>query len=114
MLVCVIGNFDPEDPGHSTIEPALHRAAGSAVRLDEVRWVAPESLVEDGVLDSMGEIADPRATALHPDGVQNGSTVLFAGSVPCRASGQFGFTVRVVTKHPNLPHSFEPGLVTWG
>jgi glycogen phosphorylase len=67
-----------------------------------------------GVLDAMGEIADPRATPLRPDPTRNGSTVLFAGSVPCRASGQFGFSVRVVPKHPNLPHSFEPGLVTWG
>ena len=67
-----------------------------------------------GVLDAMGEIADPRATPLSPDSARNGSTVLFTGSVPCRASGQFGFTVRVLPRHPNLPHSFEPGLVTWG
>lgn len=67
-----------------------------------------------GVLDAMGEIADPSATPLSPDGQRNGSSVLFGGSVPCRASGQFGFTVRVLPKHPNLPHLFEPGLVTWG
>ena len=67
-----------------------------------------------GVLDSMGEIADPRATPLRPDGIRNGSVVLYSGSLHCRASGQFGFTVRVLPRHPNLPHSFEPGLVTWG
>jgi starch phosphorylase len=67
-----------------------------------------------GVLDAMGEIADPSATPLYPDAHRNGSTVLFGGSVPCHASGQFGFTVRVLPKHPNLPHLFEPGLVTWG
>lgn len=67
-----------------------------------------------GVLDALGEIADPRATALQADGQRNGSSVLFTGSVPCRASGQFGFSIRVVPKHPNLAHSFEPGLVTWG
>jgi starch phosphorylase len=70
-----------------------------------------------GVLDSMGEIADPRATALHPDSPfsLNGSrSVLFAGTVPCHASGQFGFSVRVLPKHAHLPHLFEPGLVTWG
>jgi starch phosphorylase len=67
-----------------------------------------------GVLDAMGEIADPSATPLFPDGQRNGTTILFGGSVPCHASGQFGFTVRVLPKHPNLPHLFEPGLVTWG
>jgi starch phosphorylase len=68
-----------------------------------------------GVLDAMGEISEPSATALSPDSRYNGSSgVLFGGSVPCRASGQFGFTVRVLPKHPNLPNLFEPGLVTWG
>jgi starch phosphorylase len=66
-----------------------------------------------GVLDSMGEIADPRAAPLHSNGTRAGSSVVFDGSVPCRASGQYGFTVRVLPRHPNLPHSFEPGLVTW-
>lgn len=71
-----------------------------------------------GVLDAMGEIAEPRAMALHPDGPfsLNGQprTVTFAGKVPCPSSGQFGFSVRVLPKHANLPHLFEPGLVTWG
>ncbi|HEY3789969.1 MAG TPA: hypothetical protein VGL71_14010, partial [Urbifossiella sp.] len=71
-----------------------------------------------GVLDSMGEITEPRALALHPEGNVhlNGSprSVMFAGKVPCYASGQFGFSVRVLPKHANLPHPFEPGLVTWG
>jgi starch phosphorylase len=67
-----------------------------------------------GVLDAMGEIADPRATPLVADTHANGATVTFAGSVQCRSSGQFGFTVRVLPKHANLPHLFEPGLVTWG
>jgi glycogen phosphorylase len=79
--------------------------------------IAPEDVEVQlchGVLDAMGEIADPSATPLFPDSQRNGSTVLFGGSVPCHASGQFGFTVRVLPKHPNLPHLFEPGLVTWG
>ncbi len=67
-----------------------------------------------GILDAMGEVTEPRATALRADTSQNGSSALFTGSVPCRASGQFGFAVRVLPKHKHLPHSFEPGLVTWG
>jgi starch phosphorylase len=73
-----------------------------------------------GVLDALGEIAEPRALALHPDPSANGTghghghTVTFAGKVPCYASGQFGFSVRVLPRHPHLPHPFEPGLVTWG
>jgi starch phosphorylase len=67
-----------------------------------------------GLLDSMGEIADPKPLALTPNGMLGDQTVLFHGTVPCRTSGQFGFSVRVLPKHPYLPHPFEPGLVTWG
>lgn len=66
-----------------------------------------------GLLDAMGEIASPHAMALTPSSNGTGS-VTFAGKVPCRSSGQYGFAVRVLPKHPSLPHLFEPGLVTWG
>jgi starch phosphorylase len=71
-----------------------------------------------GVLDSMGEIAEPRVMALHLEdnpslnGPPRGA--VYSGKVPCFASGQFGFSVRVLPRHANLPHLFEPGLVTWG
>jgi starch phosphorylase len=67
-----------------------------------------------GVLDAMGDLADPKALPLEADGAAAGNSVLFTGSVPCRSSGQFGFSVRVLPRHPHLPHLFEPGLVTWG
>jgi starch phosphorylase len=66
-----------------------------------------------GLIDAMGEITDPKALSLTP--LSNGTgSVTFAGTVPCTASGQFGFSVRVLPKHRLLPHPFEPGLVTWG
>ncbi len=67
-----------------------------------------------GVLDAMGDLAEPRAMALSANGSITSDGVLFTGELACRSSGQFGFTVRVLPKHMNLPHSFEPGLVTWG
>ena len=67
-----------------------------------------------GVLDAMGDIAEPKAMPLEADGEIAGHSVLFTGDVPCRASGQFGFSVRVLPRHTNLPTLFEPGLVTWG
>jgi starch phosphorylase len=67
-----------------------------------------------GVLDAMGDLAEPRALALAPTGDANGDGTAFAGALPCRTSGQFGFSVRVLPKHANLPHLFETALVTWG
>lgn len=66
-----------------------------------------------GHLDAAGEVTEPKVLALSPDGATGGST-LFRGNVPCDSSGQFGFSVRVLPKHPHLPNLFEPGLVTWG
>ena len=67
-----------------------------------------------GRTDADGQIVDAKTAALTPDGTASGGVVRFAGVVPCKASGQFGFSVRVLPKHADLPHPFEPGLVTWG
>ncbi len=63
-----------------------------------------------GVLDNSGEITDPKLAVLEPVG-NNGT---FGASINCQASGQYGFCVRVLPKHRQLSHSYEPGLVTWG
>jgi starch phosphorylase len=34
--------------------------------------------------------------------------------VPCKASGQQGYAVRVLPRHADLGSPFEPGLVCWG
>jgi starch phosphorylase len=67
-----------------------------------------------GVLDAMGDIAEPRALPLSMNGSTTSDGVLFTGELPCRSSGHFGFSVRVLPRHANLPNLFEPGLVTWG
>ncbi|VTS08724.1 alpha-glucan family phosphorylase [Tuwongella immobilis] len=70
-----------------------------------------------GVTDSFGEIPQPQTTTMSavssgPNG--NGTTWTFAGSIPCKSSGNYGFNIRVLPKHNHLPHAFEPGVVTWG
>ncbi|MFO0801503.1 MAG: hypothetical protein U0791_00075 [Gemmataceae bacterium] len=70
-----------------------------------------------GVLDSHGEIGDPKTLSLQVDETHASGTshaAVFTGKVPCYSSGQFGYAVRVLPKHANLPHPFEPCLVTWG
>jgi starch phosphorylase len=103
-----------EAPTGETIQVGAEFAVSVHVNLGDLRPDDVEVQLCHGVLDAMGEIADPRATPLAADPSRNGSTLLYTGSVPCRASGQYGFTVRVLPKHPDLSHSFEPGLVTWG
>ena len=66
-----------------------------------------------GLLDSLGELTAPKSKALAPAG-NAGSTETFTGKVQCDRSGQFGFSVRVLPKHANLPTPFEPAVITWG
>jgi starch phosphorylase len=96
------------DPHHvGAAIPVSVRVNLGAVRPDEV-----DVQLCYGLLDAKGEVAEPRALSLKPSG--NGPVATFSGSVPCTASGQFGFGVRVLPKHANLANPFEPGLVTWG
>jgi starch phosphorylase len=68
-----------------------------------------------GVVDSSGEIIAPRSAVLKSTAPVSGNhSVEFSGAIPCPASGQYGFTVRVLPHNPNLPHPYETGLVTWG
>jgi len=68
-----------------------------------------------GAIDSMQQIASPRTAVLGVLGAMNADrSATFGGKVPCAASGQYGFSVRVLPKNAALPHSYEPGLVTWG
>jgi starch phosphorylase len=79
--------------------------------------VAPEDVevqLFHGVVDSFGEIPNPRTVPMSHNGHPEGGSWAFRGVIPCRASGQYGFAVRVLPKHPDLANLFEPGLVTWG
>jgi starch phosphorylase len=67
-----------------------------------------------GVVDSLGQIPNPRTVTMSHNGQHEGSMWTFHGTIPCRMSGQHGFTVRVLPKHPGLANLFEPGLVCWG
>ena len=67
-----------------------------------------------GVVDNMGEIPNPRTVRMSHNGRPEGTSWIFQGSITCRASGQHGYAVRVVPKHPNLANVFEPGLIAWG
>jgi len=40
--------------------------------------------------------------------------MVFSGAIPCRTSGQHGYTVRVIPKHAALANPFMAGMVCWG
>jgi glycogen phosphorylase len=67
-----------------------------------------------GLVDNAGDIPHPAALAMSHNGAAQGNALSFKGTIPCRASGNYGYAVRVLPKNPDLANSFEPGLICWG
>jgi starch phosphorylase len=67
-----------------------------------------------GVVDNVGEIPAPQTLTMSTNGSNENRTWIYSGTLRCRASGQQGYAVRVLPKHPDLANPFEPGLVCWG
>ncbi|MFB3827363.1 MAG: alpha-glucan family phosphorylase [Bryobacteraceae bacterium] len=67
-----------------------------------------------GAVDASGELVRPVATAMQCSGQEPDGAWTFEGaSSTCAASGQWGFTVRVLPYHPDLVTSYPPGLIAW-
>ncbi len=86
------------------------------VHLGPINHESVEVQVYNGSLDEQGQVLSGAAVALRRDAKWKGEPGfhLFRGQVPCTASGRFGYAVRVLPHHPNLPSPFVPGLITWG
>lgn len=67
-----------------------------------------------GVIDNLGEVVQPSSLPMNHNGQAQGPLWTYHGSLPCKASGQYGYAVRVVPRHPDLGNPLEPGLVCWG
>ncbi|MCW8131820.1 MAG: alpha-glucan family phosphorylase [Planctomycetota bacterium] len=77
-------------------------------------WVDVQ--VFSGSLNDQNSIQEGRAVSLSRDEGWHGEGGfhMYRGKVPCTGTGRFGFAVRVLPKHENLPNPFIPGLITWG
>src|SRR5439155_4289289 len=64
-----------------------------------------------GLVDNAGDIPHPAALPMSHNGSAPGNALVFKGTIPCRASGNYGYAVRVLPKNPDLANSFEPGLI---
>ncbi|MFQ6048280.1 MAG: alpha-glucan family phosphorylase [Phycisphaerae bacterium] len=68
-----------------------------------------------GRLDRDGHIIQGTGQAMTcQDHSTSDGTYRYRGAVKCTASGQFGYTVRVLAHHPNLAHRYDAGLICWG
>jgi starch phosphorylase len=67
-----------------------------------------------GHVDAAGEIVDAASTPMQSIKQKGEGTHLYqASAVTCRGSGLYGYTLRVIPRHPALTTPFLPGLILW-
>ncbi len=67
-----------------------------------------------GLLDRNGEVMNGETEIMTPEHEGVTGRVVYTGSIPCRRSGQRGFTVRVTPRNAAFPlNRFETGLIRW-
>jgi starch phosphorylase len=57
--------------------------------------------------------ANSFVTIQNEKGKTKNNVYTYRGAIICQQSGQFGFTARVLPRHPLLNSSFDMGLIAW-
>ena len=67
-----------------------------------------------GPVGPNGELSHPQVITMALSGPgESAGHVRFRGTFRCDAAGRYGFTVRVVPAHPDLPNAAELGRIAW-
>src|SRR5919197_1125563 len=96
-------------------EPALgsRLKVRAVVELGNLEPDEVEAQIAYGRVDDADELQEVDVLPLKQEGQRSEEGWLFEGEVPLVTPGAFGYTVRVVPRHPSLIHPAELGLVAW-
>jgi starch phosphorylase len=96
-------------------EPALgaRLTVRAVVELGNLEPDEVEVQIAYGRVDDADELREVDVLPLKQDGHRDEGGWVFEGEVPLLTPGAFGYTVRVVPRHPGLIHPAELGLVAW-
>jgi starch phosphorylase len=97
-----------EVPPHDTLHVGDELSIKAKIPLGALTPEDVQVQLYYGVLDASDEITSPSTLTMKS---VNG---VYTGTLTCAASGQYGFSIRVLPTHDGLPNLFEPGLITWG
>jgi len=98
------------DPMHVGSQLDVH----ARINLGNLKPEDVEVQLFHGLVDNAGDIPHPAALAMQHNGTPQGTALVFKGTIPCRASGNYGYAVRVLPRNADLANPFEPGLICWG
>jgi starch phosphorylase len=65
-----------------------------------------------GPVGSNGELLDPQIVAMETDSFDAG-VAHYRGTFATEKAGLYGFAVRVLPAHEDLPNPVDVGLITW-
>ena len=66
-----------------------------------------------GTVGQADEIQQPEVLTLTHEGGDDAGHARYKGTFRCTSAGRYGFTVRVVPAHPDLPCPVELGRIAW-
>lgn len=101
---------EESEPVH--VGGSLHVSA--VIKLGEI---GPDEVTAElycGQLDSKGGITNAERVAMECLGGGEDTQYKFRGSIPCRGSGRFGYSIRIMPKNASFADPYETGLILWG
>lgn len=66
-----------------------------------------------GPLDTHFELGTGEAVPMAWSGEDGFGSFIFTGEIPCRTTGQYGFTLRVLPHNEDLANALASGLIIW-
>jgi len=77
--------------------------------------LSPDDVIVEiyyGLLDQNGDFSERETVPMAPVSSRDGNHT-YRGEIPCRQTGRFGYTVRIIPGHERLENPFAMGLVMW-
>jgi starch phosphorylase len=104
-------------PGRSSGSGSLNVGEALQVRaLVAAGGLSPDELLVEvyaGTVDANGGFRQASSQAMHLDETDAQGRLVYSAALASQQSGQFGFTVRVLPRHPQLQGKFASHLLTW-
>jgi starch phosphorylase len=109
-----IENVSADQPPGQDLKVGDQLQVQALVRLGRLKPTDVVVQLFYGRLDAEGLIDESQSVEMLIAQSKGEGAYVFAGAIPCKTSGRYGFTLRVLPSHPDLGSPFEMGLVAWG
>ncbi len=107
-----LGVHEISNPQHDPHKVGAKFHVKAKVHLGQLTPADVDVQIYYGPMDSNWEIQEIHIASMKHE-KQEHHEWIFTGEIPCNSSGQHGYRIRVLPKHPDLANQLEPGLILW-